>query len=335
MQSPDTFGRLVFIQILHLPSWCLYMTHNYMNHSPCIMNSIERGHRNRNGFFVFESGKYLHNNDARQYDVNTVAANNNTRYYQTHYTKTPSLVTTNCDKQGAHGKNPPDEELIQQSVSILNSDTNRPNIKHLKNEEHKTRNQCVNDATWAIQSYTNRMSIPNKPKTKNNVCELSTYKTTHGEEDTREKFIRNHSDDTRLGRKDRPIQAHKSEANRVSNLIKNMLTLLSNLIFLQIFFSTLLMKSALGSDMVTSAGGNASTTTSSPVVETTEKANTSYIPWERNICDDYYRKHQQIVTGRATDISLNLTHPLFLTTNGIHPGVTYQDQAHETILFLE
>ncbi|KAI5716519.1 hypothetical protein M8J76_007979 [Diaphorina citri] len=179
------------------------------------------------------------------------------------------------------------------------------------------------------------MSIPNKPKTKNNVCELSTYKTTHGEEDTREKFIRNHSDDTRLGRKDRPIQAHKSEANRVSNLIKNMLTLLSNLIFLQIFFSTLLMKSALGSDMVTSAGGNASTTTSSPVVETTEKANTSYIPWERNICDDYYRKHQQIVTGRATDISLNLTHPLFLTTNGIHPGVTYQDQAHETILFLE
>ncbi|KAI5718724.1 hypothetical protein M8J77_025892 [Diaphorina citri] len=324
MQSPDTFGRLVFIQILRLPSWCLYMTHNYMNHSPCIMNSIERGHRNRNGFFVFESGKYLHNNDAKQYDVNTIAANNNTRHYQTHYTKTPSLVTTNCDNQGAHGKNPPDEELIQQSVSILNSDTNRPNIKHLKNEEHKTRNQCVNDATWAIQSYTNRMSIPNKPKTKNNVCELSTYKTTHGEEDTREKFIRNHSDDTRLRRKDRLIQAHKSEANRVSNLIKNMLTLLSNLIFLQIFFSTLLMKSALGSDMVTSAGGNASTTTSSPVVETTEKANTSYIPWERNICDDYYRKHQQIVTGRATDISLNLTHPLFLTTNGIHPGVTYQ-----------
>uniref|UniRef100_A0A8D8UV33 Cubilin n=1 Tax=Cacopsylla melanoneura TaxID=428564 RepID=A0A8D8UV33_9HEMI len=127
--------------------------------------------------------------------------------------------------------------------------------------------------------------------------------------------------------------------NRTSNLLAKSLRKLfhcvSNLIIFHIFLTTIFIKPTLANDLMVTVShpDNLTTTsTSSTTVKDevtvkdtlTDRTNMSFIPWERNICDDYYRKHQQIVTGRSTDISLNLTHPLFRTTNGIHPGVTYQ-----------
>ncbi|KAL1451073.1 hypothetical protein WDU94_003367 [Cyamophila willieti] len=137
--------------------------------------------------------------------------------------------------------------------------------------------------------------------------------------------------------------------NRINETRAQMSTLLAinlrkcfpcifNLILFHIFLTTVFIKPTLADDLLVTANhpDNLTTSTSSTTVDEVtvgmDRANVSFIPWERNICDDYYRKHQQIVTGRSTDISLNLTHPLFRTTNGIHPGVTYQGMFQQSLV---
>lgn len=119
-------------------------------------------------------------------------------------------------------------------------------------------------------------------------------------------------------------QLHRTvNFNTPSKVIKTVRTLMSNLMLFQFLFSMLPIPT-FANEMVDIGRLNTTTMVPDPVTSVTTISNASFIPWERNICDDYYGKHQQIVTGRSQDISLNLTHPMFLTTNGIHPGVTYQ-----------
>lgn len=120
---------------------------------------------------------------------------------------------------------------------------------------------------------------------------------------------------------------NKIENNALSRLTNPKRTFLSNLMLIQIVLS--MLPATLADEVLVSIKDSAFNTTTVPDVSTVS-ANASFIPWERNICDDYYRKHQQIVTGRSQDIALNLSHPQFLTSDGVHPGVTYQGKRAKT-----